>query len=388
MAALEQPSEHAPEGNAHRSVLRFRREDGIVLLLWAACLGLIEITTPGHPSFVPTWSSYVAHFAGYIALVFPLSRLYFLAERHWKPRAALGRRARGLLWDPTPARLDRLWFGPLSRRATPRTCPVLLIDLELARGVALLLANLAVYTNVKVRIPFFRGQPADSWFAAADEWLVGADLATSLEELFAASPLVRAFFDDVYMHHYLWMVVLAVILYLRRDAFSLRWLFASAAVTYTVGILISAALPSLGPVFLEPGRFDWAAGTRVGKAQAFLALHFNDALNALRQGAPPNTVPFAGIAAFPSLHVGHMVVVLWVALRTVPIYAFWMAIVTVATTFATIGFGWHWVVDAPGGALVAVLCTEGVLRLLGRPPDHPSSPQSTRRMRGASLRAA
>jgi membrane-associated phospholipid phosphatase len=126
----------------------------------------------------------------------------------------------------------------------------------------------------------------------------------------------------------------------------------------------------MGPVFLDGDRFLWLKGTRVRGAQEFLAFYFNSSLDRVNAGETVVSRAFAGIAAFPSLHVAHMAIMLWIAIRTIPAYAVWMGWVTLTTTLATIGFGWHWVVDAPGGAILGIAVTEALYRMMRRFDKH------------------
>ena len=61
-----------------------------------------------------------------------------------------------------------------------------------------------------------------------------------------------------------------------------------------------------------------------------------------------------------------MVILLVVALRTVPIYALWMTWIAMGTSIATVGFGWHYAIDAVGGIVLAAGITEGLYRLMKR----------------------
>ncbi|HEX2880385.1 MAG TPA: phosphatase PAP2 family protein, partial [Polyangiaceae bacterium] len=175
-------------------------------------------------------------------------------------------------------------------------------------------------------------------------------------------------FTKVYMHDYMWMVVLAFIFYVRRDRFSLRWLFASVTLVYILGVLITMLYPSYGPCFLEPGRFSWIRETTVGRTQANLAQFYDLSVKTVNAEGAFRAAAFMGIAAFPSLHVAHMVILVMIAWRTFPLYSVWMLWMTIATTIATIGFGWHYIVDALGGIVLAVLVTELLYRYYRRAP--------------------
>lgn len=104
----------------------------------------------------------------------------------------------------------------------------------------------------------------------------------------------------------------------------------------------------------------------MGQAQDLLSFFFDRNMDVVHNNGSFEARAFLGIAAFPSLHVAHMAIMLVVALRTVPFYALWMAWATTATFIATIGFGWHYAIDGVAGILLAVGITEGLYRLMRR----------------------
>lgn len=373
-------AEAKPERGARQGAERLKRpewlrrlgrtlrvEELLLVWTWLICVALIFQADVGGPDLKIVFLQYVYHFGAYVLVVFPLSRIAFLLGDRYRPRSYWPRRLTSWFVGPLPGyepgRLERWVFGNV-RELADKPRPVSLdVDVEFLRGLLLLFANLTIYTNVKARIPFINHSSYDESYQTIDHTLFG-HVAHNVEQWFVGDPAVSQYFNGVYMHHYFWMVVLVCVFYFRRDTFAIRWTFLSASFVYIFGILITVAFPSVGPVFVDPHRFTWLKGTQVGEAQAFLAAYFNGSMDAFSHGKEPIARAFAGIAAFPSLHVAHMVIILWIALRTVPVYAGWMAWVTATTTLATIGFGWHWVVDAPGGALLGILVTEGLYRLM------------------------
>jgi membrane-associated phospholipid phosphatase len=140
-----------------------------------------------------------------------------------------------------------------------------------------------------------------------------------------------------------------------------------------LGVLMTMLYPSYGPCFLEPGRFSWIRETVVGRTQANLAQFYDLSVQTVNGGSPFRAAAFMGIAAFPSLHVAHMVILVMIAWRTFPLYSVWMVWMTIATTIATIGFGWHYIADALGGLVLAVLVTELLYRYYSRAPKASST---------------
>jgi hypothetical protein len=349
-----------------RRILRV--EELLLVWAWLVCIALIFYADVGGPDLRLVFSRYFSFFGTYILVVFTLSRIAFLLGDRYRPQAAWRTRIVSWFVGPLPGfepkRLER-WVFRNVRESTARPRPASLdVDIEFLRGLLLLFASLTIYTNIKTRIPFINHGHYDASYEAMDHALFGSTLVRSVEQWFSGNPAVSQYFSGVYMHDYLWMVVILCVFYFRRDIFAIRWTFLSVSFVYIFGILVTVAWPSLGPVYVHPERFVSLKGSIVGDTQAFLAAYYNASISAVAHGKAPVARAFAGIAAFPSLHVAHMVIILWIALRTIPAYAIWMAWMTVATTLATVGFGWHWMVDAPGGALLAIAIAEALYRLM------------------------
>jgi hypothetical protein len=320
-------------------VLRFtrgvRREEWALFGLWFFCLLICLSSRTGFDPVAP-FKGYWNFFARRILLLFVVTRLVFYLADRWNPAGTWPRRIR-----------DFLFASPEKRARTEA------VDLEVVRGVLLLFISLAIYSNVKARVPYINPTVGDPFFADLDRAIFGGGFIEAIEGWFRGSTDVVELFQDIYMHGYFWMMVLVFLLYMRRDQFAIRWTIMAVCFTYLLAILLTVAHPSYGPFFVEPDRWRWLAGSNIGYTQNWLvAMNDHNAIM-LAAGYRVEAVAFAGIAAFPSLHVGHMFVMLVVALRTFKLYAVWMFGVASLTFIATIGFGWHYAVDALGGALLA-----------------------------------
>lgn len=317
------------------AALRVRREEWVLFGLIGFCALVVLSSRTGFDPVAP-FTGYWNFFARRILLLFVATRIVFYLADRWEPT---GR------W---PTRVRDFLFAPPARRSPTET-----VDLELVRGTLLLFLSLAIYSNVKARVPYINPTVGDPFFAELDRTLLGAGFIQAIEDWFRGDADVADFFTGIYMHGYLWMMVLVFLLYIRRDQFAMRWTIMSVCFTYLLGILLTVAHPSYGPFAIEPERWRWLQGSDIGATQNWLiALREHNGMM-LAAGYRVEAVAFAGIAAFPSLHVGHMFVMLVVALRTFRPYALWMLGVAALTFIATIGFGWHYGVDAIGGALLA-----------------------------------
>jgi hypothetical protein len=143
-------------------------------------------------------------------------------------------------------------------------------------------------------------------------------------------------------------------------ALSLNWILGAASYL---------ALPSLGPIYFEPGAFAHLPHTEVTNLQAML---LEQRVDFLRD--PVSSTPQA-IAAFASLHVSMSLTaaltaqLMGLGRRLRQGLWIWVAI----TTVGTVHLGWHYMLDDAAGVLIAVLAL-GLARLLTgvSPRAHPS----------------
>ena len=343
------PSSPTGFGPSARALIGWiRPEEWLLFALWLFGFALCMSTGTGF-DFRVIFDRYLRFFATYGLVLLGVTRVLFVVAESWRPESAVGRRVHGFA------------FG--ERRGLTS---VVAIDLEFARGLILLFASLSVYSNIKVRIPAINPTIGDELFIQLDAMIFGSDFALGLEAWAQNDAGVSRFLADTYKHDYIWMVLLLSLAYVRRDAMAIRWIFGATCLTYITAILVTVGYPSLGPFYLERERLDWVNQSGVGGAQRFLTKFYNSNLAKLQAGEVIQGKAFAGIAAFPSLHIGHMIVMGWVSLRLAPLYAVWMLCITVVTFLATIAFGWHYAVDAIGGIAVAIGCTELVYQIVKR----------------------
>ena len=120
---------------------------------------------------------------------------------------------------------------------------------------------------------------------------------------------------------------------------------------YYVGAFAYHMLPAYGPAYLKPeARPDSIAPSMVLLQQMLL-----DATQAV-QHDPSNAVisPWRYIAAFPSLHFSHVLILTWY-MRYSRVTVTLAAAFGFLTALSTIYFGWHYLVDLLGGAGLALL---------------------------------
>lgn len=343
-----------------------RPEERILVMLWIAGMIIIAVTGTGLPNLTVIFKSYLKFFMLNLLYLATATRVMFYLDETWRPKSIYGQRIKFWIWG-TEGTFSKIWIDKLFNKNVSKKEEngVLKTDLTFLRGFLFFNANIAIYTNIKTRIPFFKPiDTGDVFFEKLDNLIFGRSLISKIETWVSSNSDVNHFLQKVYMHDYIWFIALLAIFYFRRDVFSLRWSFASISITYLAGILITAMYPSAGPCFIHVDRFAWLQDSTIGHAQKGLSDYFWFSKMMMAKHGELISRPFVGIAAFPSLHVAHMALVMWIALKKIPLLGIWMIWVTFTTFIATIGFGWHYAMDGIGGIIIAIIISESLYRFL------------------------
>ncbi len=319
----------------------FHRDTKVLLLVILAAISLC-LTTGESINLVSVLIVYLRFFGIYYLLFFIVSRFYLAWAYRWKPDSRIGHRILGALGG-----------NPDLEKARQT-------DWEFARGSLLFFLAISVYTNVKVRIPLINDRLYDEVVAGLDRTLFFTDFV-SFGQFVVASPVIDGFLTRTYLHDYIFMALLAFLLFLRQDHYRLRLLFVSASLTYLLGVFITVAFPTLGPWLAFEENWSWMSDHPIYRIQQGLAQGWT----AAREGSL-DAQAFGGIAALPSLHVGHMALMFFVAwpCRSLLLYSVIMLEMTVFTTLATLAYGWHYLLDAPAGIALAFGCVKLTERLI------------------------
>jgi hypothetical protein len=211
----------------------------------------------------------------------------------------------------------------------------------------------AAFRNLKSYVPFVNDRLFDHRLHDIDRalWL-GHDPANVLHSLFG-STWAAELFSAVYV---IWIVLipvtLAIALVWTRHPAAGSWYVTAVAVDWLLGVAAYFAVPTLGPAYSDPGDFD---GLRHTYTTTLINDLMSDRIKVLAD--PHATHAVQTIAAFPSLHVGMMVTIcLFVTLARMDR---WLRVTSwvflVLTVLSTIYWGWHFSVDALGGAVVGAL---------------------------------
>jgi hypothetical protein len=209
------------------------------------------------------------------------------------------------------------------------------------------------FRNLKSYVPFVNRNLYDDALARFDNilWL-GHDPARVLHDLFGIGAAAH-FFSFVYVA---WIVLvptsLVVALVWSRDVRAGEWFVTAIAVDWVLGVATYFAVPTLGPVYSDPGAFAQLPHTWVSSLQSTMIQERYDVL-----ASPFATDAVQTIAAFASLHVGITVTVCLMAeLLRMPRWlraALWVFLVL--TVLCTVYLGWHFFADALGGAVLGAV---------------------------------
>lgn len=259
-----------------------------------------------------------------------------------------------LLVDGTRARRtasDRRAFGPAWRARVRREVFTVQRAWDLIRALLLLKLLLVVYCNLKQAI--FRMHPAlfDDALRTWDVRLHGGLDPTALALEYLGRPAVVRAFDCAYVAWYAIKAPVVIAFVLVRDRRLQVRFFAAYFCLWIVGGLWAVAVPSLGPVFVQPQRF---AGLEMPIARGLQQELWTSYGRALASPAEYTTLIYEGIAAFPSLHVAVVALFALFLARVHRGAALAMGAYTLVIQVGAVLLGWHYAVDGWFGIALAL----------------------------------
>jgi len=208
------------------------------------------------------------------------------------------------------------------------------------------------YRNLKSYLPFVREIKYDRLLQQVDEALFfGAEPAIVLHTILGegVSAHVLSFIYLIFLP-FVPLSLTAWLVWSRNISFG-YWFVTAQCLCWSLGTASYYALPSLGPIFANVWLYRDLPDTGVSGLQ--------DALYSGRVEIrfDPFSDAMQSVAGFASLHVAITLCTALVAHYTVRhAWIRWTLWGFVATTVvATIYFGWHYIADDVGGALIAVL---------------------------------
>jgi hypothetical protein len=258
---------------------------------------------------------------------------------------------------------DRVPFGPswrsiVRRRITAQTM------WDVAKLLVLIKLMFVLHGTIKQAIPLINPRLFDEELYVVDRIAhLGIDPIAATHAVFRTEAMMRAI-DWLYVSWYtLLPPVLATFMLAERR---LRAAFFSAFfLIWMLGGLAAVAVPSLGPIYVDPATFAEITMPQARELQERLWVHYERV-----QEHPESyqVVLYEGVAAFPSKHVG--VVALFACfLFHVSRWAGWaMVAYTAIIQIGSVQLGWHYAVDGYAGILLAAGLWWACTRHLESPP--------------------
>ena len=206
------------------------------------------------------------------------------------------------------------------------------------------------YRNLKSFLPFVNQDLYDRWLVGSDLWFTGGTQPGDLLHDLLGTGVSADLLSFTYMIFLPFVPAsLAAALVWSDDLSRGAWYASALSLNWIFGTLSYYALPSLGPIYVEPYRFFDLPTTAVTGLQ--------DALwgNRVEVLADPHaTQSVHGIAAFASLHTSIVFTAALVAtLCKMPSLVRWgMWVFFVLTALATVYFGWHYLLDVVAGLVI------------------------------------
>lgn len=260
--------------------------------------------------------------------------------------------------------------------------PSLRADLSMIRATLFLMGYLTVYTNFKVRIPMLNPDEHDWGLRMFERNLFfGVDPVEEFRTLQEHPNLMRML-DEVYHHGYLFMALCTLLLYVNHGPRHVRHLVTSMGCLYIIGIAVTALWPTVGPCFFEPGSYKWLKqlGLESASSQGMLRGQQKAALDAFELAEVRDVRAFTGIAALPSLHVAHCMLLVRFAKHYFPRLNWLFVPATILTWVATLAMGWHYLMDglvAPLFVAVAWWCSQQLIFGEQNPLRYDPKPEPT-----------
>lgn len=245
----------------------------------------------------------------------------------------------------------RLWRERLAFVRSVGTRATAVGLLSFVRVVAPVYAAQALYANWLAVVPLVQPRLYDHVFLGPEAWLLGSSMTRWMS--LPDDPAITFLVDFAYLLFFTWIALTIVILFVGEGERAARRFVGALALSTVVSTTVLVALPTLGPAFLDPGSV-------APIAEAMLRTdHFQAVSRAFRADVIANPtsfalVPFLGVSAFPSMHVGHTflaLVFLWprhraaFALFVLPVLGAWIG---------TVYLGWHYVLDGVAGIGIAL----------------------------------
>jgi hypothetical protein len=254
------------------------------------------------------------------------------------PRAVLRHRSVRGLW-PEIVRIAR------ERWPWGRLRPVLI-------GLGAFYLTYVGYRNLKHYLPFLRPHLVDDELRALDEAMTGGTAPAQYVHDLLGTGVAAHVLSWVYLAFLVFVPAsLGLALVVKGRSRDASWYVTALCLNWSLGTASYYVLPSLGPVYGEPGLFSGLPQTGTSLLQDSLLESRSIVVT------DPATDRVQSIAAFASLHVSIVLTAAIIAQIVLgSLLVRWVMWVFFSmTAVATIYFGWHYLLDDVAGVAIAVI---------------------------------
>jgi hypothetical protein len=169
--------------------------------------------------------------------------------------------------------------------------------------------------------------------------------------------------DWSYAVWYLLTPVVLVFFLIHPSPETRRHFFTCFILLWMIGGSLAICLPSLGPAYVNPTKYAGLDAPTAHRLQQELWIHYQELLS---NPAQYKVVNYEGIAAFPSLHVG-IIVLYTIAVRHSRPAFLTLVVYSVIVQAGSVFLGWHYAIDGYFAAILAI-AIYGFTRPLFRAP--------------------
>lgn len=225
----------------------------------------------------------------------------------------------------------------------------------IARSLFLFFLCSWIYTHIKTGVLIGGDDGNDLWLREVDRWILGDD-GWLIARRFLPNAL-SGFFSFIYFAFAPSLLISILYLACAGNVAQARKLTTAILVGYFIGVLSYFLIPAYGPAFIFESATCETLSPNTYDLQARLLKTTSEV------GETPATavvLPWMYIAAFPSLHFSHVIILAWY-FRFSKLTLAISSLFVLLTGISTVYFAWHYGVDLLGGiavACLAILLTE------------------------------
>jgi membrane-associated phospholipid phosphatase len=232
-------------------------------------------------------------------------------------------------------------------RWTPARC--------IAAGLALVgfYATYMAYRNLKAIVPLLRpGDNFDAQLADFDRGMFGGNDPAELLHTLLGTGAVTHILSAFYVAFIVFLpLTIGLALVFSTDLRPALFYVTAQSINWVLGIGSYFLLPSLGPIYFDPGAFADLPGSEVTRLQGVLMQQRVDFLADPATGTPQSIAAFASLHISMSFTAAAAALLLGLGRRLQLALWIWVGITTVGTVY----LGWHYFVDDLAGVVMGAV---------------------------------